>query len=64
MPVGLVADLVARDEVERLPKRQTCSLLGIEIPLIALDPFTDSAAAKLRLAVKMPLASMIGADDS
>ncbi|HTV44233.1 MAG TPA: serine/threonine protein kinase [Stellaceae bacterium] len=48
-PLALIADLVPADRVERLPQRRTEPLLGLDIPLIALDGFAASAAAKLRL---------------
>ena len=48
----LVVDLVAPEEVERLPPEDLkVSLLGIELPLIRLAPFESSAAIKLALAV-------------
>jgi HPr kinase/phosphorylase len=48
-PLALIADLVPADRVERLPQRRTEPLFGLDIPLIALDGFAASAAAKLRL---------------
>ena len=51
-PVGLIADLVGADRIERLPPRRTCSILGITLPLIELAPFEASAAPKLRLALR------------
>lgn len=50
--VGLAVDLVAVDEVERLPLPRHCSYLGVELPLIAVAPFECSAPAKLRLAAR------------
>jgi serine kinase of HPr protein (carbohydrate metabolism regulator) len=48
----LVADLVAPEEVERLPAEDLkTSLVGIELPLLRLAPFETSAAIKLALAV-------------
>jgi HPr kinase/phosphorylase len=47
----LVFDLVPGGPVERLPEPETVEYFGIEIPLLRLDPFTPSAAAKVRLAV-------------
>ena len=49
-PIRLVVDLAA--EVERLPEPARCTLLGRELPLIALRPFEGSAPAKLRLALR------------
>lgn len=51
-PVVLAVDLVAPDRVERMPAAQYRSWLGIDIPLVALDPFQASAAAKIRLAAR------------
>ena len=50
-PVALVIDLVAPDQVERMPDPARCRYLGIELPLVALAPFEASAPAKVRLAV-------------
>ena len=52
-PVGLVADLVPADAVERLPSRRVETILGIAVPLIGIAPFEVSAAAKLRLALRV-----------
>jgi len=49
----LVVDLVPAEQIERLPERRSCDILGVPIPLIALAPFEASAAAKLRLALKV-----------
>ena len=46
----LVVDLVPGEQVERLPEAARCSLLGVELPLLALDARELSVAAKLRLA--------------
>ena|SRR5919197_331819 len=51
-PLGLVIDLVAAGEVERLPPPRTCTLLGRSLPCLALAPFEASAAAKVRIAVR------------
>src|SRR4051794_1485630 len=47
-PLRLVVDLVPPASVERLPEPQSCELLGLTVPLIALAPFEASAPAKLR----------------
>lgn len=51
VPLTLIADLVAPAAVERLPDARRETLLGVSLPVIALDPFAASAPAKLRLAV-------------
>lgn len=49
--LALVADLVPRRAVARLPEPETVTLMGIALPRIDLAPFEASAPAKLRLAV-------------
>ncbi len=51
-PLALIVDLVGSGAVERLPERQSEEILGVTLPRVALDPFTASAPAKLRLALK------------
>ena len=51
-PVGLIADLVAADRIERLPPRRADAILGVAVPMIEIAPFEASAAAKLRLALR------------
>jgi len=58
-PVGLAFDMVTAGGVERLPELQTIQWLGIDIPLLRLDPATASAAAKVRLAVRTLTGSII-----
>lgn len=50
-PVGLLADLVPAEKLERLPPRRAETILGIAVPLIDVAPFEVSAAAKIRLAL-------------
>lgn len=53
VPVDLVADLVPRARVERLPDEgDTADLLAHRVPRLDLDPFDASAPAKLRLAAR------------
>ena len=58
-PLGLVVDLVSAAEVERLPETGSCEYLGIAVALIALAPFEASAAAKVRLAVRIGTGSIM-----
>jgi serine kinase of HPr protein (carbohydrate metabolism regulator) len=54
MPVArlsLIADLVAMQDVERLPEPSSETILGLSIPLVAVAPFEVSAPIKLRLAL-------------
>lgn len=50
--LGLVVDLKPQAEIERLPAPQRWICLGVELPVIALDPRTASATAKLRLVAR------------
>ncbi|NBC31227.1 MAG: hypothetical protein GVY13_00980 [Alphaproteobacteria bacterium] len=49
--VGLIVDLVPGHCIERLPDPATCGYLGLQRPVLRLDPFQASTPAKLRLAV-------------
>jgi HPr kinase/phosphorylase len=51
-PVALLVDLVPAETLERLPARQSETILGLTLPRIALAPFEAAAAAKLRLALR------------
>src|SRR5579863_436340 len=51
-PLRLVLDLVRPDEIERLPERSRCELMGIEVPRLAITPFEASAVAKVRLVLR------------
>jgi HPr kinase/phosphorylase len=51
-PLVLVADLLPGRNLDRLPGPQSCRYLGLERPLVMLDPFLASAPAKLRLAAR------------
>jgi serine kinase of HPr protein (carbohydrate metabolism regulator) len=52
-PLALVVDLVAREEVPRLPPEETVDILGIALPLLRLHAFDASAVAKLRAAMRV-----------
>jgi len=49
VPLLWCVELV-RGPVERLPAAESRHFLGIDVPLLRLDPFEASAVAKLRLA--------------
>jgi serine kinase of HPr protein (carbohydrate metabolism regulator) len=50
--LDLIVDLVARDEIERMPESvETVSVAGRPVRRIALDPFEASAPLKLLLAL-------------
>jgi HPr kinase/phosphorylase len=59
--LGLVADLQPGLTPERLPAPATAGYLGLELPLVVLDPFQVSAAAKLRLVALAGPASIMRA---
>ncbi len=50
VPLQWCVELVPGGPIERLPAAETRRLLGIDVPLLRLDPFEASAVAKLRLA--------------
>lgn len=52
VPLALVVDLKPFSQIERLPQPEDMQtqILGINIPAIAIDPSTPSAAARLRVA--------------
>jgi HPr kinase/phosphorylase len=50
--VGLVVDLAPEAEIERLPESTTCMIEGIALHRVAVDAFSASAAAKVRLALR------------
>lgn len=49
VPLRMVVDLIALQDVERLPKPESTVILGVEIPLLRLFAFEASAPAKIRL---------------
>ena len=49
--LGLVVDLEP-DPPERMPEPESAEILGAALPLLRLNPFEASAAAKLRLAAR------------
>jgi HPr kinase/phosphorylase len=49
--LALEVALLPSAEIERLPEPQTAQYLGVALPRVTLDPFTASAAAKVRLAL-------------
>jgi serine kinase of HPr protein (carbohydrate metabolism regulator) len=59
--LALIVDLAPGEPVERLPEPRSVTLLGLPVPLLVLDPFTASAVAKVRLAVRTLPRSIIPA---
>jgi serine kinase of HPr protein (carbohydrate metabolism regulator) len=52
VPLALIVDLVDDAKVERLPEPEWEVIEGVEVPVIRLDPYTASAPAKVRLALR------------
>jgi len=50
--VGLIVDLSKPHEIERLPETKVTVIENIALPWLKLDPFTASAAHKVRMAVR------------
>ncbi len=50
--LALVVDLVAADQVERLPGESFADILGVSVRQVALAPFEASAPAKVRVALR------------
>ncbi len=53
--VALVVDLVDADRVERLPVPAACEIEGVPLPLLRLNGFECSTAAKIKLALRPPV---------
>ena len=51
--LGLVVDLVAPHDIERLPEPEQWEVEGVRLSCFALAPLEASAAAKVRIAVRM-----------
>lgn len=51
-PVRLIVDLVAPEQVERLPERDDVTIQNVSLPLWRLAPFEASAPLKLQLVVR------------
>lgn len=51
--VGLIVDLIAHTEIERLPEGGASDVIeGVRLPRLRLDPTHASSVAKVRLALK------------
>jgi serine kinase of HPr protein (carbohydrate metabolism regulator) len=55
-----VVDMTDRAQIDRLPAAQSAEYLGLKAPLLKLDPFSLSATAKLRLAVRCGPGHILG----
>lgn len=52
VPLGLICDLCAPDEVPRMPEPAYERLLDAELPLVRIAPFEPSAPIKVRLGLE------------
>lgn len=52
-PVRLVFDLCPGQTPERMPEQEVTDVCGVLVPRLHLNPFEASAAAKVRLAVRL-----------
>jgi serine kinase of HPr protein (carbohydrate metabolism regulator) len=59
--VFMVVDLTTPEQIERMPEPTSVRLLDCDLPLLRLDPFSGSAGAKLRLAVRVAGGSILRA---
>jgi serine kinase of HPr protein (carbohydrate metabolism regulator) len=57
VPLGLVVDLVQEGEIERAPEFPKAQVIikTVALPVLVLNPFEASAAAKIRMAVRQIL---------
>lgn len=51
--VVVVVDLAPPEHIERMPERETITLLGVPVPFLRLAPFEASAPIKLAAAIAM-----------
>ncbi len=56
--LGVTVDLVERNKIERLPTPQIWEFLGVKVPLYEVDPFTVSAADRVRLIARLATNAM------
>lgn len=50
--ISLIFRMTSSGDIERLPKIKNWSMHGIILPLFPLDPFSASACAKVRIAIR------------
>lgn len=49
---GLVVDLKAEADIERMPEQQTCAIEGVILPCLAVNAFAASTPAKIRIVLQ------------
>ncbi|MFD2204706.1 HPr kinase/phosphorylase [Kiloniella antarctica] len=59
VPVGLIVDLVPRDQIDRLPIPEFEEILGLSVPKLKLHSFDHSTLAKLLLAITRPESDIV-----
>ena len=52
VPLALVIDLVDREDVPRMPEKETTDIAGIPVKRLSLHAFDGSTPAKIRLALQ------------
>jgi serine kinase of HPr protein (carbohydrate metabolism regulator) len=60
VPLQWCVELVPGRPIERMPAAESRRFLGIDVPMLLLDPFEASAVAKLRLAAACGPGLIIG----
>ena len=58
--IAMVIDLVSADAVPRLPAAETRVIAGVPLPLLRIAPFENTAALKVRLAVRLATGGIMG----
>ncbi|MCP4330430.1 MAG: hypothetical protein GY791_18560 [Alphaproteobacteria bacterium] len=61
--VALVCDLMAPEQIDRLPSPDSAVIAGVSVPRLAVAPFEPSAPAKLRLAAAAIGRGIVPGDD-
>ena len=49
--LGLVLDMMPPEKIDRIPIPQFCWYLGLQVPVLGLEPFENSAPLKVQLAI-------------
>jgi len=57
--LDVAVDLVAAEDVPRMPRSEHLQILGVSVPVFRLAPFEASAPAKVRLAVRLATGGII-----
>jgi HPr kinase/phosphorylase len=57
--LDVVIDLAVAKDVPRMPRSEKLEILGVFVPVFRLAPFEASAAAKVRLAIRLATGGII-----